>query len=156
MQRAPRASRKPDWRLTFLGDPKKFHAEARATFLEYVAKYGVIALGAQAAGVSSQTCYKARRDDPDFAAAWDEALERHADACEREAYRRAVEGVDEPVFWQGEECGAVRKYSDRLLSERLQSRRPEAYRHNVSVDAKVDAKISTGVLISPFDEPSGE
>jgi hypothetical protein len=41
--------------------------------------------------------------------AWDEAVEVATDALEREAWRRAVEGFDEP----GEVVGYVKKYSDR-------------------------------------------
>ena len=34
---------------------------------------------------------------------------------EDEARRRALTGVDEPVFYQGDECGIITKYSDTLL-----------------------------------------
>lgn len=51
---------------------------------------------------------------------------------ESEATRRAVKGVEEPVFYQGEKCGEVQKYSDTLLIFLLKAARPEKYRERVS------------------------
>jgi hypothetical protein len=44
------------------------------------------------------------------------------DALEREAWRRAVEGFDEPVHYQGEVVGYVKKYSDRMLELLLKAK----------------------------------
>jgi hypothetical protein len=46
-----------------------------------------------AAGAARSAVYRARSNYPDFAAAWDEAVEEAADLLEAEARRRAVEGV---------------------------------------------------------------
>jgi hypothetical protein len=46
---------------------------------------------------------------------------------EDEAKRRAHDGIDEPVFYQGEKCGVVRKYSDNLLIFMLKARRREKF-----------------------------
>jgi hypothetical protein len=82
----------------------------------------------EATGIARRTAYQWRSDDTDFAAAWDEALDEAADRMEREAFRRAVEGTNEPVYHQGQEVGAVRKYSDTLLIFLLKAARPEKYR----------------------------
>ena len=63
-----------------------------------------------------------------FAAAWDEVEDAVADTMERELYRRAVEGVDKPVFHQGDEVATIREYSDTLLIFGLKGARPEKYR----------------------------
>jgi hypothetical protein len=47
---------------------------------------------------------------------------------EDEAVRRAYEGWLKPVFYQGRQCGAVRRYSDKLLMFLLKGWRPERYR----------------------------
>ena len=39
-------------------------------------------------------------------------------------------GVKQPVFYKGEVCGSVRKYSDVLLIFLLKGLRPEVYREN--------------------------
>ena len=51
--------------------------------------------------VSPYTAYKWRKDMPEFAAAWDEALRAGVHVLESEAHRRAFEGVDKPLVHQG-------------------------------------------------------
>jgi hypothetical protein len=86
--------------------------------------------------------YEWRAADPLFAAAWDEAVETGTDELEEEARRRAFSGVDEPVFYQGEVCGEIRKYSDTLLIFLLKGRRPDRYRERVTIDVnKLDSDI---------------
>ena len=68
---------------------------------------------------------------PDFALAWDVAVDAAADALELEARRRAVEGTEKPVFFQGYECGRIREYSDTLLIVLLKANRPGKFRERV-------------------------
>ncbi len=77
--------------------------------------------------------YNWRKGDEAFATAWDEALDAGTDALEDEAVRRAHEGVEEPVFYQGEEVARVRKYSDNLLMFLLKGRRPERFRERTEI-----------------------
>lgn len=85
---------------------------------------------------------RTRKADPSFEAEIQRAKDEYAERLEAEAHRRAVEGVDEPVFWQGEEVGAVRKYSDRLLELMLK-------KHNHAFREKFQAELEVkgGVLI---------
>ena len=83
------------------------------------------------AGISRRSVYDWRESDPEFKADWDDAVEVTTEALEREIYRRAHEGTDEPVFYQGELCGTVRKYSDTLAMFILKGRKPEKYRENI-------------------------
>jgi hypothetical protein len=71
-------------------------------FLASLRATGVVARACVAASVSSAQVYTRRKEDADFAAAWDNALEDSYDALEAEARRRALEGVDEPVIYQGQ------------------------------------------------------
>lgn len=73
----------------------------QSTFLLAYQRLGRIAPAAEAAGVSPGAVYRARKVDPDFAAAFDEAEEIVATTIEDELYRRAVEGVEEPIVHQG-------------------------------------------------------
>jgi hypothetical protein len=45
-----------------------------------------------------------------------------------------VEGVEEPIVYQGEITNTVRRYSDTLLIFLLKARRPEKFRDNVKVE----------------------
>lgn len=60
-----------------------------------------------------------------------EALDVGAGALEDEAVRRAYVGVEEPLFYQGKQCGTVRKYSDTLLIFLLKGAKPAKYRERV-------------------------
>jgi hypothetical protein len=56
----------------------------------------------QAIGVSRTTAYAWRKQDLQFALAWDEAIKIAVSGLEDEAIRRAHEGVDEPLIHQGQ------------------------------------------------------
>ena len=104
-----------------------------AAFLTALESSGNVTVAARLAGVSRTAAYKARRGEAEFAASWDEALEVALDGMEAEARRRAVEGWEEPVFYQGKVCGHIRKYSDALIMFLLKAYRPE-FRDNYRVE----------------------
>jgi hypothetical protein len=107
---------------------------AREAFLESLVKTCCVLRSAESAGIDRRRLYEMRRDDPDFAEAWSRALEAGNDVLEAEALRRAVEGVDEPVFTpKGELAGTVRKYSDTLLALLLKAHLPEKFRERSEV-----------------------
>ena len=66
--------------------------------------------------------------DPDFSAAWDEALERGLDSIEDEVMRRAKDGVAEPVYYRGAVVGETRRFSDPLAMFILRSKRRDERR----------------------------
>ena len=51
-----------------------------------------------------------------------------------EARRRALTGVEEPVYYKGEAVDRTAKYSDTLLIFLLKAHRPEKFRDNVSAE----------------------
>lgn len=106
-------------------------------FLAALSQTGVVRDATAVARIDRTTAYKARANDPVFAEAWDVACEDAADAAEAEAWRRAVEGVDKPVFQGGLCVGTIREYSDGLLTLILKARRPEKYRERHHVSAEV-------------------
>jgi len=98
-------------------------------FVAHLAQCGCVTEAAKVAGwTRRQSVYELRNKYPEFAQAWDEAREQYIEKLEEEADRRALEGVEEPVFYQGERVGTVRRYSDTLLIFRLKALRPEKYR----------------------------
>ena len=107
-------------------------AKKRQAFLAALAETANVLKSSELTKIARRMAYDWRAADPDFADAWERALDIGADALEDEAVRRAVEGVDEPVFYQGEAVGVVRKYSDTLLIFLLKGRRPEKYRDRLS------------------------
>ena len=103
-------------------------AKKRQAFLAALAETANVLRSSEIARIARRTAYDWKAADSEFADAWERALDIGADALEDEAVRRAVEGVDEPVFYQGKACGVVRKYSDTLLIFLLKGLRPKKYR----------------------------
>lgn len=75
---------------------------ARVVFLMTLAEAGLVGEAAQSAGINRSTAYRWYSSDVEFAQAWDAAIEASADLLEREARRRAIDGVEEPVIYQGQ------------------------------------------------------
>ena len=116
--------------------------DARKKFLEELSIYGNVTAAAKAAGLPRSSLYALYNKDEVFAAEWAKATKMGAEALEDEGRRRAYEGWDEPVFHKGEECGAVRKYSDTLLIFLLKGLMPEKYRENVNMNVAGGLDIS--------------
>ena len=102
-------------------------------FFETLRETGNIRSSARAAGIGRATAYRYRAYD-DFRAAWDEALDDAVDMLEAEAWRRAKDGVEKPVFHGGQQVGTVREYSNNLLQFLLRAHRPAKYRDNARVE----------------------
>jgi len=81
--------------------------------------------------------------DPVFAQMVEDAKRDHLELCEAELHRRAVEGWDEPVWWQGAQVGTRRRYSDALLTLKLKRLDPR-YRESappVVLEGLTDAQL---------------
>lgn len=109
------------------------NARKKRLFWETFTATGSLAASARAAGATLAEARRLKRDaapppagvgDPPEDAA---ALESAIAALESEAVRRALEGVEIPVFHQGRECGSTVKHSDTLLMFLLKTLRPERY-----------------------------
>lgn len=129
----------------------------KSKFLEAFRRHGNVSWAARESGVPHRTLvYKWRDDDAEFAQEFASAEIDATETLEAEAFRRGHDGVEEPVFHQGEICGAVKKYSDTLLIVMLKARAPEKYRerydmkhggkvdHNVTMDAAKSVLRVTG------------
>lgn len=120
--------------------------------------------------MSRVNAYQHKASDPDFAAAWQDALDRHADHLEEEATHLA-HGVKEVVLYKGqmvtitvgpdgEPClpdtpGAKeiplvkRQYSETVLLRKLEALRPEVYgkKHQDTTQTAVVVNVN-GVALS--------
>jgi len=91
------------------------YPELRKAFLKHLARYGSIAAAATYIRVSVAMVKEYATRNPDFADAWEDALDEHRGKIEQAIYERGVVGVEEPKFGAGGQIGTVRKYSDALL-----------------------------------------
>jgi hypothetical protein len=80
----------------------KWTAPKRRAFLKALAETGNVSEAARASNVSRSFAYAKKLADVDFAAEWIDALESATDVLEAEARHRAVEGVAQPHFHQGQ------------------------------------------------------
>ena len=102
-------------------------AKKRA-FLSAYARLGNITSAAESAKIARRTHYLWMDTDPDYVEAFEQAQEAFADMLEREAVRRAVEGVEQTIFHKGKPVGKRREYSDTLLIFTLKGTRPDKYK----------------------------
>ena len=122
----PTATMKPE--VGGVVDRSDRTAKKRQAFRAALAETANVLKSSEIARIARRTAYDWKSADSEFADAWERALDIGTDALEDEAVRRAHDGIDEPVFYQGKACGVVRKYSDTLLIFLLKGRRPEKYR----------------------------
>ena len=100
---------------------------AREAFLAVLRESCNVTKACRAAAIGRSAAYAWRHDDPDFAAAWEEAEQEAVDRLEGEAWRRAADGCDKPIVYRGEVMSTYKEYSDRLMEVLLKGHRPEKY-----------------------------
>jgi len=129
-------------------------APRRVRFLDALARHGNVRVAAGAVGLAHQTAYRLRRRDATFAAGWDAALVLARDVAEQVLAERAIHGVEEIVFYRGEEVGRRRRFDARLLLAhlaRLDARAddPATLRHAERFDDLLGA-IGAGLSLEPM------
>lgn len=129
-----------------ISDPKK---RAYLVALCRTARFGA---AAKVAGVDVRTAYNWRQKDPEFAAAENTALDIGGRLAEDEAWRRATEGVEEPVYQQGRLVGTKRVLSDTLLIFMLKGAHPQKYRERLEHTGRDGGPIELRSVRSLTDE----
>ena len=123
---------------------KPFDTKAKQVYLNTYREFGLHGMAAKAAGVARQSVEAHFETDENFKLARQQALADYRESVEKEVRRRAMVGWPEPVYYKGEECGIVTKYSDRMLELHAKRHIPE-YRDKQSIDLNATG----GVLVVP-------
>jgi len=144
-----------------------FDARRQAAFCEALSHHGNVRLACRAAGISPQTAYRARRASVDFAHLWDGALVQARLHVEEVLADRALNGVEEVVYYHGEEIGRRIRYDNRLLlahlarldrlAEQMEAR--GAVQFDAGLEALAEGRPAAGeggALTPPRPEPAGE
>lgn len=126
--------------------------DKKKAFLAAYAEVGNITQAAEIVGVTRQAHYLWMKD-PEYAEAFAQAEQQACDRLEQEARRRAVEGVEEPVFHRGKQCGVIRKYSDTLLIFLLKGAMPHKYKERVQNEVSGSLTIK---VVLPDDLGGGD
>lgn len=127
----------PDPETGLLG--KAFDETRQAKFFFELGRTGQRLAACRLVGIHPRSIAN-RMADEEFAERYEEALQVHRDQIEDEIYRRAIVGVDEPVFFKGEATDVKRVYSDQLLLEYARAHIPK-YRprsEQLNVNANLD------------------
>lgn len=120
-----------------------FDDTVKNTFLEEVRRTGLVVTSARSAGTNSRRIKSECELDKEFALDFQEALQIYSELAQKELARRAIEGVEETVYFQGMPCGTKINYSNSLLTTLVKAKSPE-FREKLSVDTTIHG----GVLLT--------
>ncbi len=129
---------------------KKALNKRQKAFLAAYAQCGNITGAAEAANLNRSSHYDWMRDNVTYCMAFAQAEEEAADRLEHEARRRAIEGIEEPVYQGGKLVGTVKKYSDTLLMFLAKGARPQKFkdRHEHTGANNGPIKTELGINLS--------
>lgn len=137
--------------------------EVRAALLDWLRKGYSKTFACDKVGISTATLDKwgkevgGKSNWAEWAAEVARAVDEGTDYFEDEARRRAVDGIDRPIFQGGILVGFERNYSDSLMALQLQGRRPERYgktrhEHSGPDGAPIPFKIEVEFVSSDDDK----
>lgn len=97
--------------------------------------------------VSRVSFRSALEKDHSFAERIAMAKDQYLAELEREAKRRAVDGVEKKIYYKGDEIGTEIKYSDKLLETLLNAADPDKYskKTNVENNTNINVDADTGM-----------
>jgi len=120
-------------------------------FLRAYSGLGNITAAADKARIARQTHYDWLNISEEYAEAFKQTQLIAMDVLEDEAIRRAVEGWQEPVFYQGEQVATIRKYSDTLLIFLLKGNKPEKYHERAEHTGPGGSQLIGEILVRNVD-----
>jgi hypothetical protein len=124
------------------------------SFLEAYAQTFSVVRAAEAAEVSPSSHYRWYHKLANYRAAFEKRKQLGGQWLETECLTRAGEGWLEPIYYQGAECGQVRRFDSGLAQFLLRGLLPEKYGSKTEISgpqgAPVQAKIEV-VFVKPAD-----
>ncbi|HEX8063060.1 MAG TPA: hypothetical protein VF535_07565 [Allosphingosinicella sp.] len=114
-------------------------------FLSILGETCNVSLAARELKRSTRVFYDLKKRDPDFRAAWMEALREGYDHLEMELVRRARFGTPKDVYYQGKKTGTTRVFNDAAALRLL-----HFHRKSVGQQRSADSGRRDGAAI--FDE----
>lgn len=124
----------------------RLHDIKKRTFLECFSLNPSLTAAAKVAGIDRTMHNYWLETDLEYVEAFNEASEISVELLETEVRRRALHGVEEPVYQKGELVGHIQKYSDTLAIFLLKAHNPNKYRDNMQVNISGDLTIKTASM----------
>ena len=110
------SSPKPDHPKAYRQRQDGWTPERVQLFLACLGHTGCVRDACRVADISSTSAYRHRRRFPDFAAAWEKALDRSQQGLVAVAYKRAIEGRETVIMRKGVEVERRIAPSDAMLA----------------------------------------
>lgn len=107
-----------------LADPNDWAAKFLAAWPE---NYFAVGPTCQAAGVHPRTFHARLKHDSTFAALYDDLVDQAKDAIRSELHRRAIDGIERPVYQGGRVVGSITEYDNKHLEWLAERLMPEEY-----------------------------
>jgi hypothetical protein len=106
-------------------------AARQRAFIAHLAETGSVRAACRRMGVGEHQVYVLRNhpEGESFRKAWEAALDMGIQRIEDTAMDRALNGVDAPIFYHGEQVGERKVYNDRLLMYLLSNRASARFAH---------------------------
>lgn len=124
----------------------KFTPEVKEEFLDLLRTTANISASARSVGISPSTVNAHRLRYPEFDQQCNDALEEAIDYMELEAARRAFQGVERAIYYQGQVVGKETVYSDTLTVKTLEALRPSKWAKNSNVNIKQEIEIKDSTV----------
>ena len=131
-------------RTASLANTPRAGTHRQVRFLTALAQTGNPSLACRASTLTRREVNLLRREDSEFALAFQDAMDEATDVLEAEAWRRALEGVAEPLVRGGKpvcdprtgETMMIRRYSDSLLMLLLRASKPSKFSPRLEVASR--------------------
>ena len=120
---------------------KRFTSARQEKYLNALKEHGEEALARDEVGIHRETVKRHRLKTPGFNEAEEEAMRIYRARLAATVHRRGVDGVQEPIYWNGLVVGWVTKYSDRMLELQVKRHIPE-YRDKVTVNQEHSGTVA--------------
>jgi hypothetical protein len=120
----------------------------RPRFLSALSASCSFTFAARAARISYNTFKVHQKNDPEFARQVAEAEEEAVELLHAQCFKAALEGVSEPVYFEGKIVGHTRKFESRMAIELLRAHMPDLFKRpgaKVSVNTSTPAPLGSGV-----------
>ena len=94
----------------------RWTAEKMAQFLRQLSATHSVSAAARSVGMSRQSAYRlrSRLKDQAFDLAWDVAFQHSYNNLAHAALERALNGVEVPIYYHGEQVGSYHRFDERL------------------------------------------
>lgn len=147
----------------FQGPPENANAiqldcwRRQELFLAAFQQHGIAAVAAEETGIPIGTVDYWRTQDTQGFKRRKALADRSAlGVVEKEIHRRAIEGIEKPIYYKGERVDTIMEYSDNLLMFRAKRLDPE-YRDNLKQQQVNSGPAHTviNIIVPPGGDPRG-